>query len=174
MPCCIFLIPLDQLPCFSVTSWYCHTAPFVNILWLFSLHPPQTSFLNHPPASSPFPHHVAGVRCPLLEYGKGQAGVEHARRGKHYHGAGVVHVGLVKWFDVLEVKHVTVNEGATDLLIGPCDEHAIVLVCLRVRKAEHYMSFVSNLSAWFRWKCASDCWLVVMRVLLWLVKTELQ
>lgn len=56
--------------------------------------------------------------------------MQHAWCGKHYHGARIVHVGLVKWLDVLEVKHVAVNKGATDLLIGPCDEHAIVLVGL--------------------------------------------
>lgn len=42
-------------------------------------------------------------------------------------GAGV---GASPYFDVLEFKHVSLNKGATYLLIGPCDEELVVVVCL--------------------------------------------
>lgn len=87
------------------------------------------------PPTLPPPHHVARIGRPLLEYSEGEAGVEHPRRGKHYHGAGVVHVRLVEGFDVLEVEHVAMDEGAADLLIGPRDKHAVVLVGLGVKAA---------------------------------------
>ena len=34
-------------------------------------------------------------------------------------------------FDMLELEHIPLNEGAPDLLIGPCDEQLVVMICLR-------------------------------------------
>ena len=38
--------------------------------------------------------------------------------------------GPVETFDVLEVKHVPLDEGLSDLLVGPSDEHLVVVVRL--------------------------------------------
>ena len=85
---------------------------------------------SHGVVNSPPAHHVVLVGCPLLENCQGEASVQHSRSRKHHHWPRIVHVALVKWLDVLEVKHVAVNEGLSDFLVGPCDEHTVVFVGL--------------------------------------------
>ena len=41
----------------------------------------------------------------------------------------------VKAFDVLELEHVSLDEGLPDLLVGPSDEHFVVVVGL-LRQAD--------------------------------------
>lgn len=56
--------------------------------------------------------------------------MEHSRRREHDHRAGVVDVPAVERLDVLEVEHVAMDEGLSDLLVGPRDEHFVIIVRL--------------------------------------------
>lgn len=46
-----------------------------------------------------------------------------------YHGAGVVSIGAVEGLDVFKLKHVSLYEGFSDLLVGPRDEELVVMIC---------------------------------------------
>ncbi len=56
--------------------------------------------------------------------------MEHARRGKDDHRSRIVDVASVKRLDVAKVEHVAVHEGFADFLVGPGDEHLVVVVRL--------------------------------------------
>ena len=47
-----------------------------------------------------------------------------------HHRSGVICVGAVERFDVLEFKHVSLYKGLADLLVGPRDEELVVMVGL--------------------------------------------
>lgn len=55
--------------------------------------------------------------------------MNHGGGGGGYHGAGVVGVGAVEGLDVFKLKHVPLDEGFSDLLIGPRDEEFVVMIC---------------------------------------------
>ncbi len=74
--------------------------------------------------------HVLLPRAPLLEDLQRQPAVQHARGGEDDHGAGVLQVRAVERADVLELEHVSLHEGAADLLVRPRDEHLVVVVGL--------------------------------------------
>lgn len=38
--------------------------------------------------------------------------------------------------DVFELKHVPLDEGASDLLIGPCDEKLVIVVGLETHEQQ--------------------------------------
>lgn len=74
--------------------------------------------------------HVVFVGSPFFEDLQREASVEHSRRGEHDHRSRIVDVALVEGLYVLEVEHVALYERLTDLLVGPGDEHLIVVVGL--------------------------------------------
>ena len=55
--------------------------------------------------------------------------MKHSSQVTH-HRSGVICVGAVKRFDVLEFKHVPLYKGLADLLVGPRDEKLVVMVGL--------------------------------------------
>ena len=56
--------------------------------------------------------------------------MEHTRSGEDYHWTGLLDIRSVKAFDVLEIKHVSLDKGFANLLVGPRDEHLVVVVGL--------------------------------------------
>ena len=63
--------------------------------------------------------------------------MQHARGGKDDHRSRIVDVTPVKRLDVTKVEHVAVHKGFADLLVGPGDEHLVVVVgLLRHARAE--------------------------------------
>ncbi len=56
--------------------------------------------------------------------------MEHARRGKDDHRSRIVDVAPIKRLDVAKVEHVAVHKGFADFLVGPGDEHLVVVVRL--------------------------------------------
>ena len=59
------------------------------------------------------------VVAPLLEHVQRRARVQHARRREQHHGPGLVGVAGLEGGDVVEVKHVLLDKGLFDLLVGP-------------------------------------------------------
>lgn len=47
-----------------------------------------------------------------------------------YHWTRVISIRAIKGFDVLELKHVSLYKGLSDLLIGPGDEQFVVVIGL--------------------------------------------
>lgn len=121
---------------------------------------------EHPPFPSIFhTHHVLLVTSPLLEDLQRLTSVQHTWCGKHhlekkyivvdhlhfrphtfltlgrknltYHRTGVVSVGAIKGLDVLKFKHVSLYKGFSNLLVGPCYEKLVIMVCfLRQSRGE--------------------------------------
>lgn len=70
--------------------------------------------------------------------------MQHPRRCKDYHRSGLVNERAIKAFDVLEIKHVTLNECLLDLLTGPRDEQLVVVVGL-LRQAQREIDGIVEL-----------------------------
>lgn len=59
------------------------------------------------------------------------------RKNLTYHRTGVVSVGAIKGLDVLKFKHVSLYKGFSNLLVGPCYEKLVIMVCfLRQSRGE--------------------------------------
>ena len=75
-------------------------------------------------------YHVIFIRSPFLEYLKRQSCMKHAWSSKDNHWTRIIDVLTIKRFDVLEVKHVSLNKRTLDLLVRPCNKHLVVIGCL--------------------------------------------
>lgn len=50
-------------------------------------------------------------------------------RNGAYHGSWVISVGAIEGLDVLKLKHVSLHEGFSNLLVGPCNEKLVIVIC---------------------------------------------